>query len=63
MVFNIGTTRLFLYIACPVLQAVWLGKPKVEINPGKTFVSRFIAIKLPLSAGEACAEIRNRLND
>lgn len=62
-VFTIGTTSLFPYIARPVLEAARLGKPTVEINPGETFVSRVVSIKLALGAAEACAEIWNRLRD
>ena len=55
MVFTIGTTSLFPYIARPVLEAARLGKPTVEINPGETFVSRVVSIKLALGAADACA--------
>jgi NAD-dependent deacetylase len=39
MVFSVGTTSLFSYIAEPLLEAVARGVPTVEINPGRTEVS------------------------
>lgn len=51
MVFSIGTTSVFPYIAGPVLEARQLGIPSVEINPGETAVSRLVDYKV--SAGAA----------
>jgi NAD-dependent deacetylase len=50
MVFSIGTTSVFPYIAQPVIEASRLGIPTVEINPGQTAVSRFVDLKLTAGA-------------
>jgi excinuclease ABC subunit B len=51
LVFSIGTTSVFPYIAGPVAQASQTGIPTVEINPGETHVSRFVDYKLTSGAG------------
>ena len=53
LVFSVGTTSVFPYIAAPVLDAHHLGRPSVEINPGGTDVSEFVTVKLPLGAAAA----------
>lgn len=53
VVFSVGTTSVFPYIAGPVLDAYHRKKPSVEINPGDTEVSEFVTVKLPLRAAEA----------
>lgn len=53
VVFSVGTTSVFPYIAGPVLDAHHRGKPSVEINPGDTDVSEFVSVKLPLRAAAA----------
>jgi len=45
VVFSIGTTSVFPYIAQPVLQAHQRGIPTVEINPGHTHVTPYIDFK------------------
>lgn len=50
LVFSIGTTSVFPYIAGPVAQASQIGTPTVEINPGQTNVSRFVDYKLTSGA-------------
>ncbi len=57
MVFSIGTTSVFPYIAGPVMEASRLGMPTVEINPGETVVSRLVDFKLPLGAATSMREI------
>lgn len=51
MVFSIGTTSVFPYIAQPVLAARQQGIPTVEINPGRTEVS--FAVDTQIAAGAA----------
>jgi NAD-dependent deacetylase len=57
IVFSIGTTSVFPYIAGPVMEARRLGIPTVEINPGETAVSRLVDFKLPLGAATSMREI------
>ncbi|MCE9565296.1 MAG: NAD-dependent deacylase [Planctomycetes bacterium] len=52
LVFSIGTTSVFPYIANPVLDAHHLRKPSVEINPSETDVTEFVTVKLRLKAAE-----------
>lgn len=61
VVFSIGTTSAFPYIARPVLDARYVGRPTVEINPGVTFVSDAVNVKIPMRAAEACAALWRRL--
>ena len=53
MVFVIGTTCSFPYIAQPVLMAAQSGLPTVEINPEKTSVSQAVRYHLPMTASDA----------
>ena len=55
LVFSIGTTSVFPYIAGPVVQASQSGVPTVEINPTDTNVTRFVDYKL---ASGAVASLR-----
>jgi NAD-dependent deacetylase len=50
LVFSIGTTSIFPYIAGPVVQASQRGFPTIEINPGDTHVTRFVNYKLAAGA-------------
>lgn len=59
VVFSVGTTSVFPYIAGPVLDAYHFKKPSVEINPGETDVSEFVTVKLPMRAAEALDAIWN----
>ena len=61
VVFSIGTTSVFPYIARPVLDAKLSGKPTVEINPGTTMLSSEVDVQLPLGAVEACEALWTRL--
>ncbi len=51
VVFTVGTTSVFPYIAEPVRWAARLGRPTVEINPDETAVSDLVDVKF--SAGAA----------
>jgi NAD-dependent deacetylase len=61
LVFSIGTTSVFPYIAEPVLDAVRRGVPTVEINPGETCVSDAVDFRLAMGAAQALGEIRRRM--
>ena len=53
LVFSIGTSSVFSYIAEPVRMAVQFGRPTVEINPGVSEVSDLVDIKLTMRAAPA----------
>lgn len=57
MVFVIGTTAVFPYIAEPVLRAVRVGIPTVEINPARTHLSGLVTYYIPMRAAMALPEI------
>ncbi|WP_319245072.1 NAD-dependent protein deacylase [uncultured Propionivibrio sp.] len=57
LVFIIGTTAVFPYIAEPVLQAVRRGVPTVEINPATTRLSGSVRYRLATGAAEAMTAI------
>ncbi|HRZ07693.1 MAG TPA: NAD-dependent protein deacylase [Candidatus Competibacteraceae bacterium] len=61
LVFSIGTTSVFPYIAGPVVQASQMGVPTVEINPTDTNVTRFVDYKLASSAAASLRAIREAL--
>ncbi len=61
LVFSIGTTSVFPYIAQPVLAAKQWGARSVEINPGETEVSALVDYKLSAGSGEALAAIWEKL--
>lgn len=61
LVFSIGTTSVFPYIAEPVLWAREHGVPTVEINPGETRVSGFVDYRLRMGAADAMTRLRARL--
>jgi NAD-dependent deacetylase len=58
LVFSIGTTSVFPYIAGPVVQASQMGIPTVEINPTDTNVTRFVDYKLTSGAAASMRAIR-----
>jgi NAD-dependent deacetylase len=53
VVFSIGTTSVFPYIAGPVFVAARSGVPTVEINPARTEVSDVVDVKIARGAAEA----------
>jgi NAD-dependent deacetylase len=63
LVFSIGTTSVFPYIAGPVLEAKRMGVPTVEINPATTVVSSFVDFKVPTGAASSLASIWQRFNN
>jgi len=60
VVFTVGTTSVFPYIAQPVREAVRQGVPTVEINPGTSEVSHLVDVKLSLGAAAALDAIWER---
>ena len=63
LVFSIGTTSVFPYIAGPVVQASQMGVPTVEINPTDTHVTRFVDYKLASGAAASLRAIQQALRD
>jgi NAD-dependent deacetylase len=60
LVFSIGTTSVFPYIAEPVETAHRMRKPTVEINPGRSEISHLVDVKLSLGAARALDAIWQR---
>lgn len=58
LVFSIGTTSVFPYIAGPVVQASQTGIPTVEINPVDTNVTHFVDYKLASGAADSLRALR-----
>lgn len=63
MVFSIGTTSVFPYIAQPVELARRLGWTTVEINPGESHVSDQVDIRIPLGAAAAMDALWRRFEE
>jgi len=61
LVFSIGTTSVFPYIAQPVVWAARAGIPTVEINPSETRVTPYVAYKIELGAAAAMNALLERL--
>jgi len=61
LVFSVGTTSVFQYIAAPVWHARQHGVPTVEINPGQSEVSSVVDERLALGAALSLSTILNRL--
>ena len=57
VVFSVGTTSVFPYIAQPVYFGRQYGIPTIEINPGETQVSDCVDIKIPGKAAETLEAI------
>jgi NAD-dependent deacetylase len=57
MVFVVGTTAVFPYIAEHVIRAVRAGIPTVEINPARTRLSDLVRYQIPERAARALPEI------
>jgi NAD-dependent deacetylase len=57
LVFSIGTTSVFPYVAWPVVWARQAGVPTVEINPGESEVSHLVDYRLRTGAAEAMAAL------
>ena len=61
MVFAIGTTAVFPYVAQPVVAAAEAGVPTVEINPAQTRLSEYVAFRLAMRAAAAMTAIMEKL--
>lgn len=57
VVFSVGTTSVFPYIAEPVVWASRNRLPAIEINPDDTNVSRFATHRIRIGAAEALDQI------
>lgn len=57
IVFSIGTSSVFPYIAEPVVRARRAGVPTVEINPDETRLSPYVDYRLPVGAAAAMQAI------
>ncbi len=53
LVFSIGTSSIFPYIAEPVHMALESGQPTIEINPGISEISELVDLKLAMRAAPA----------
>ena len=62
VIFSVGTTSVFPYIAQPVLQARHQDTLSVEINPGETQVSRYVDIKFSAGAAKTLDKIWQMLS-
>ena len=60
LVFSIGTSSIFPYIAEPVLWARRAGVPTVEINPGRSAVSDVVDLKVAAGAALALGTLWDR---
>ncbi len=61
LIFTIGTTSVFPYIAAPVIQARRDGVPVVEINPGPSEVSDFARYRWRCGAVACCGALADAL--
>lgn len=61
MVFSIGTTSVFPYIAAPVQLAVQRRVMTVEINPDRSEVSAIVSHRIRARAAEVCEAIEARM--
>jgi len=57
IVFSVGTTSVFPYIAGPVHQAKYGGRCTVEINPAETEVSHIVDYKIAAGAAETLEKL------
>jgi NAD-dependent deacetylase len=57
IVFSVGTTSVFPYIAGPVRQAKLAGRCTVEINPAETEVSYLVDYKIAAGAAETLEKL------
>ncbi len=61
IIFSVGTTSVFPYIAQPFVDAATQGKPTIEINPQTTEVSGAATIRIEAGAAESLAAIWSAL--
>jgi NAD-dependent deacetylase len=63
IVFSVGTTSVFPYIAQPVYEAKRMGVPTVEINPGGTHVSHIVDYKFTSGAADTLVALWSRYTE
>lgn len=63
LVFTVGTTALFPYIARPVIEAASNGIPTVEIDPNRTELSHIVEIGIRDGAAAVFRKIKTRLQE
>ena len=63
VIFAVGTSALFPYIAGPVFDAAQTETLTVEINPDTTDLSGVVDVRIPMPAAEALDTIWNRFQD
>lgn len=63
LVFSVGTTSVFPYIAEPVVNAARAGVPTVEINPGDSDVSHLATHRLQAGAAVTLDALWRRFSD
>ncbi len=61
LIVTVGTSNQFAYILQPVIHAVRVGIPTLEINPARTEISGKVDLYLPLGAKNAMLAIENEL--
>lgn len=57
MIFVVGSTAVFPYISCPVMEAAGRGIPTVEVNPVETEISQVTRYQLRMGAADAMMAI------
>ena len=62
LVFSIGTSALFPYIAAPVLEAAETGIPTVEINPQPTDLSQVVTYNVRAGAAATLTALDRHLS-
>ena len=62
VVFSIGTSSLFPYIAQPVVDARRAGIPTVEINPNETDLSPLVSYKVRAGAADTLSALESLLS-
>jgi len=61
VVFSVGTSSAFPYVAEPVVSAAREGVPTVEINPSPTALSALVDVHLPARAATALDAVMNEM--
>ncbi len=63
VIFSIGTTSVFPYIAQPFVNAYYAEIPTIEINPAQTSVSEYAKIRIAEKAATTMNMIWMHLNE
>jgi NAD-dependent deacetylase len=61
LVFSVGTTSVFPYIAEPVQRTNWAGGFSVEINPGESAVSEFVGMRIQARGAPVLEALKEEL--